>query len=109
MAVFLEPFRPQQGVDQITEDEERDGAAENEIEHGKPLETVAGEDVKDGHREGGDSDGDHEEVEHGIAYGWADDFAETTAVKKALHPYKSERELAAASYEIHKDRQRAGP
>jgi hypothetical protein len=33
MAVFLKAFRPQQGVDQITEDEERDGAAEDEIEH----------------------------------------------------------------------------
>jgi hypothetical protein len=106
MAVFLEPFRPQQGVDEITEDEERDGAAENEIEHGGPLETVAGEDVEDGHREGADPDGDHEKVKHGIAYGWAADFAEATVLEKALHPYKSERELAAASYEIHKDRRR---
>jgi hypothetical protein len=70
MAVFLEPFRSQQGVDEITEDEERHRAAEDEIEHGKPLETVAGEDVKDGHREGGDPDGDHEKVEHGGALPW---------------------------------------
>jgi hypothetical protein len=32
---------------------------------GEPLETVAGEDVEDGHREGADTDGDHEKVEHG--------------------------------------------
>jgi hypothetical protein len=37
MAVFLEPFRPQQGVDEIEEDEERDGAAEDEIEHVRDL------------------------------------------------------------------------
>jgi hypothetical protein len=67
IAVFLEPFRPQQGVDEIEEDEERDGAAEDEIEHGSPLETVAGEDVEDGRREGGDPNGDHEKVEHGVA------------------------------------------
>jgi len=60
MAVFLESFRPQQGVDEITEDEERHRAAEDEVEHGKPLEAVAGEDVEDGHGEGADPDGDHE-------------------------------------------------
>jgi hypothetical protein len=37
MAVFLEPFRPQQGVNEITEDEERHRAAEDEIEHGGTL------------------------------------------------------------------------
>jgi hypothetical protein len=31
----------------------------------EPLETVAGGDVEDGHREGADTDGDHEKVEHG--------------------------------------------
>jgi hypothetical protein len=68
MAVFLEPFRAQQRVDEITEDEERHRAAENEIEHGMPLETVAGEDVEHGHREGADPEGDHENVEHGVAF-----------------------------------------
>ena len=34
---------------------------------GEPLETVAGEDVENGRREGADTDGDHEEVEHGVA------------------------------------------
>jgi hypothetical protein len=34
------------------------------------LETVAGEDVEDGHREGADTDGDHEKVEHGVACPW---------------------------------------
>jgi hypothetical protein len=65
MAVFLEPFRPQQGVDEIAEDEERDDAAEDEIEHGGTSQMVAGEDVEDGHGEGADPDGDHDKVEHG--------------------------------------------
>jgi hypothetical protein len=70
MAVFLEPFRAQERVDEITENEERHRAAEDEIEHGDASQTVAGEDVEDGHREGADSDGDHENVEHGVAFSW---------------------------------------
>jgi hypothetical protein len=60
MAVFLEPFRAQERVDEIAEDEERHRATEDEIEHGNASQTVAGEDVEDRHREGADPDGDHE-------------------------------------------------
>jgi hypothetical protein len=67
MAALLEPFRAQQRIDEIGEDEERHRAAEDEIEHGKTSQAVAGEDVEDGHREGPDPDGDHEDVEHGVA------------------------------------------
>jgi hypothetical protein len=31
----------------------------------EPLETVAGEDVEDGHREGAGPNGEHEKIEHG--------------------------------------------